>query len=78
MPSVPPRSSMLLEGGEYDVFRRDALRIELDRIEPRTDIVLDLATTDFIDCSCIGVLIARLRSWRERRSGYGWIRTRLV
>jgi anti-anti-sigma regulatory factor len=60
---------MLLEGGEYDVFRRDALRIELDRIEPRTAIVLDLATTDYIDRSCIGVLIARLRSRRAFDAG---------
>lgn len=59
---------LLLAGGEYDVARRDDLRAELDKTEPHSDVVLDLAKTDYIDCSCVGILIARLGEWRERRS----------
>jgi anti-anti-sigma factor len=57
---------LLLEGGEYDVARKDDLRAELEQTEPHSDVVLDLAKTDYMDCSCIGVLIAKLHEWRER------------
>jgi len=57
---------LLLEGGEYDVARKDDLRAELEQTEPHSDVVLDLAKTDYLDCSCIGVLIAKLHEWRER------------
>ncbi len=57
---------LLLDGGEYDVARKEFLRAELDETEPHSDVVLDLAKTDYIDCSCVGVLIAKLRDWRAR------------
>jgi anti-anti-sigma factor len=57
---------LLLEGGEYDVARKDGLRAELEQTEPHSDVVLDLANTDYMDCSCLGVLIAKLHEWRER------------
>jgi anti-anti-sigma factor len=55
-----------LAGGEYDVARRDDLRAELDKTEPHSDVVLDLAKTDYMDCSCVGVLIAKLDAWRAQ------------
>jgi len=61
--SVP----VVLRGGAYDVARRDALKAELAQVEPYTDIVIDLSTTELLDCSCIGVLAAKLRAWKDRR-----------
>jgi anti-anti-sigma factor len=57
---------LLLDGGEYDVARKNDLRAELEKTEPHSDVVLDLAQTDYMDCSCVGILIAKLHEWRER------------
>jgi anti-anti-sigma factor len=57
---------LLLHGGDYDISRKEDLRSELDRTEPHSDVVLDLALTDFVDCSCLGVFIAKLREWRQQ------------
>ena len=46
----------VLHGGYYDLARREELRAELDLIQPHSDVVLDLARTEHLDCSCIGVL----------------------
>jgi anti-anti-sigma factor len=67
--TVSVTKPLLLAGGEYDVARKDDLRAELDKTEPHSDVVLDLARTEFIDCSCIGVLIAKLHAWREEAPG---------
>jgi anti-anti-sigma factor len=53
-----------LDGGEYDVARKEDLRAELEKTEPHSDVVLDLAKTDYMDCSCVGVLIGKLHEWR--------------
>lgn len=55
-----------LQGGDYDISRKDDLRAELNHTEPHSDVVLDLALTDYIDCSCLGVMIMQLRTWREQ------------
>ncbi|HEY1682895.1 MAG TPA: STAS domain-containing protein [Candidatus Tumulicola sp.] len=55
-----------LKSSYYDIACKDDLRAELKQTEPHSDVVLDLAMTDFIDCSCVGVLIVQLRSWREQ------------
>jgi anti-anti-sigma factor len=55
-----------LQGGDYDVGRKDDLRAEVAGIPSSEDIVLDLSTTNSVDCSCIGVLIAQLRAWRAK------------
>jgi anti-anti-sigma factor len=60
------KNSLQLLGGDYDISRKDDLEAELNLTEPHSDVVLDLATTDFIDCSCLGVLIMQLRTWREQ------------
>ncbi|HEY1680413.1 MAG TPA: STAS domain-containing protein [Candidatus Tumulicola sp.] len=56
---------LLLQGGDYDIARKSDLWTELGQTEPQSDVVLDLALTDFIDCSCFGVLITQLSIWRE-------------
>jgi anti-anti-sigma factor len=53
-----------LDGGEYDVARKEDLQAELEKTEPHSDVVLDLAKTDYMDCSCVGVLIGKLHEWR--------------
>lgn len=45
-----------LRGGEYDVFRRDELRAELDAIDTDSDIDLDLSATSLMDAGAIGLL----------------------
>ncbi len=57
-----------LRGGYYDIGRRAELRAELDSLEPHSDIILDLAATQQVDCSCLGVMVAKLNEWRERDS----------
>lgn len=47
-----------LRGGEYDVFRREELRAELDAIDTDTDIELDLSTTSLMDAGAVGLLAA--------------------
>jgi anti-anti-sigma regulatory factor len=56
---------LVLEGGHYDIARRNDLRSELARTRPHSDVPLDLVRTDTIDCSCLGVLIAQLLKWKE-------------
>jgi hypothetical protein len=62
-PSTEPIS---LEGGCYDAPRRNDLKRELSGLEPHRDIVLELARTEHLDFSCIGILIRKLRVWRDR------------
>jgi anti-anti-sigma regulatory factor len=64
----PVGESLLLEGGCYDAARRDDLKLELRGFEPHGDGVLDLFRTKHLDCSCLGILIAKLLAWRERKS----------
>lgn len=46
-----------LQGGDYDVFRRDELRAELDAIDAGADVDVDLKATTFMDAGAIGLLI---------------------
>jgi anti-anti-sigma factor len=48
----------VLNGGEYDVFRREDLRAELQAIEVAGDIELDLRETTFIDAGAAGLLVS--------------------
>lgn len=47
-----------LRGGDYDVFRRDELRAELDAIDTDMDIELDLGATSLMDAGAVGLLAA--------------------
>jgi anti-anti-sigma regulatory factor len=66
---------VVLDGGDYDVFRRDELRAELDAIEPAELVELDLKKTTFMDAGAIGMLVAFRRRVREQ---YPDARIRLV
>jgi anti-anti-sigma factor len=55
-----------LHGGRYDISRANELARELEAIEPHSDVVLDLKQTAYLDCSCIGVLIANLKNWQTQ------------
>jgi anti-anti-sigma factor len=48
---------VVLQGGDYDVFRRDELKAELDAIDAGTDVDVDLKATTFMDAGAIGLLI---------------------
>lgn len=56
----------VLQGGDYDVFRRDELRAELDAIEPAEIVELDLKRTTFMDAGAIGLLVAFRRRVRQQ------------
>ena len=65
----------VLNGGEYDVFRRDELRAELHAIEFDGDVDIDLRETTFMDAGAAGLLVA----FRNRvRSRYPDARVRLL
>jgi anti-anti-sigma factor len=67
-----PRSPVkpeTLRGGYYDIARKDELEAELGRVEPHSDVVLNLDNVEHLDCSCLGVMVARLQSWRKAQPG---------
>ena len=55
-----------LHGGEYDVFRREELRAELESIELTGDVDIDFRDTTFIDAGAAGLLLAFRRRLVER------------
>lgn len=67
--SATPAASLRLHGGVYDISRKAELSGELDSIEPHSDVVLDLGITECLDCSSIGVLIAKLSAWNRQKPG---------
>ena len=65
----------VLSGGDYDVFRRDELRAELQAIVVDGDVDLDFRETTFIDAGAAGLLVA----FRNRvRSRYPKAQIRLI
>ncbi len=58
-----------LHGGYYDVFRTAELKAELGSVEPHSDVILDLSTTEHLDCGSLGVMIGKLQQWRRRKPG---------
>lgn len=59
----------VLNGGEYDVFRREELRTELEKIPLDGDIDLDLRETTFMDAGAIGLLLTLRRRLARRHPG---------
>ncbi len=47
----------VLNGGEYDVFRREELRTELDRLPLDGDVDIDFRKTTFMDAGAVGLLL---------------------
>ncbi len=64
-----------LQGGEYDVFRREELRAEFAAIEAEDDVEIELGTTTFMDAGAIGLLIAFRRRLLEQNAK---VRVRLL
>jgi anti-anti-sigma regulatory factor len=63
----PVGESLLLKGGWYDAARHEDLKLELHGFEPHGDGVLDLVRTKHLDCASLGILIAKLLTWRKRK-----------
>ncbi len=60
---------VMLKGGYYDILRSAELTAELNAIQPHSDVVLDLACTQHLDCACLGVMIRALNEWNRRAPG---------
>lgn len=54
-----------LHGGEYDIWRREELRSELDAIDASGDVIIDLNRITFMDAGAIGLLLSFRRRVRE-------------
>jgi anti-anti-sigma factor len=54
-----------LNGGEYDIWRREELRSELDAIDASGNVTIDLHRTTFMDAGAVGLLLAFRRRVRE-------------
>jgi anti-anti-sigma factor len=58
-----------LHGGFYDATRNVELAAELDKISPHSDVMIDLASTEYLDCSSLGLMIQNLRRWKREKPG---------
>lgn len=52
--------------GDYDIWRRDELRAELERLDLSDDITIDMSGVTLVDAGCAAVLIALQRRLHER------------
>jgi anti-anti-sigma factor len=62
---VPVGSRVTLRG-DYDIWRRDELRAELERLDLNDDIILDMTGVTLVDAGCAGLLITLQRRLQER------------
>jgi anti-anti-sigma factor len=62
-------SPVALHGGYYDIGRTSELTAELAAISPHSDVVIDLASTDYLDCSSLGLMVRNLSRWRLQKPG---------
>jgi anti-anti-sigma factor len=56
-------------GGYYDANRIGELAAELDAISPHSDVVIDLASTEYLDCSSLGLMVRHVNRWRLQKPG---------
>jgi anti-anti-sigma regulatory factor len=63
--ALPAQQVVKLRGGHYDFSRKAELKQELDAVQPRKLVVLDLAETTCLECAEIGVIVGKLREWRQ-------------
>ena len=61
-----PVGSRVTLRGDYDVWRRDELRAELERLDLSGDITLDMSGVTLVDAGCAAMLIGLRRRLRER------------
>jgi anti-anti-sigma factor len=59
----------MLHGGIYDAARYAELAIELDAITPHSDVIIDLASTEYLDCSSLGLMLTNLTRWKQEKPG---------
>ncbi|HET9096833.1 MAG TPA: STAS domain-containing protein [Candidatus Baltobacteraceae bacterium] len=52
--------------GDYDIWRRDELRAELERLDLSGDITLDMSGVTLVDAGCAAMLIGLQRRLQER------------
>ena len=58
-----------LHGGFYDSSRNVELAAELDVISPHSDVIIDLASTEYLDCSSLGLMLQNLTRWKLEKPG---------
>ena len=58
-----------LHGGFYDYTRIVELAAELDAITPHSDVTIDLASTEYLDCSSLALMLLNLRRWKQEKPG---------
>jgi anti-anti-sigma factor len=58
-----------LHGGFYDSGRNVELAAELDVITPHSDVIIDLASTEYLDCSSLGLMLQNLTRWKQEKPG---------
>jgi anti-anti-sigma factor len=58
-----------LRGGFYDPGRNVELAAELAAVRPHSDVIIDLASTEYLDCSSIGLLLHNLGRWKREKPG---------
>lgn len=61
-----PVSSRVTLRGDYDIWRREELRAELERLDLNDDITLDMTGVTLVDAGCAGLLIMLQRRLQER------------
>lgn len=62
---VPVGSRVSLRG-DYDIWRRDELRAQLNRLDLSDDITIDMRDVTLVDAGCAAMLIALQRRLHER------------
>jgi anti-anti-sigma factor len=48
---------IVLSGGEYDIWRRNELRTELEAAKISSEVVIDLSRVTFMDAGAVGLLL---------------------
>lgn len=61
-----PVGSRVTLRGDYDIWRRDELRAELERLDLSGDITLDMSGVTLVDAGCAAMLIGLQRRLQER------------
>ncbi len=61
--------TVAFHGGFYDISRKGELKAELDAISPHSDVVIDLSSTEYLDCSAVGMMVGKLRQWEKEKPG---------
>lgn len=61
-----PVGSRVSLRGDYDIWRRDELRAELERLDLSGDVTIDMTGVTLVDAGCASVLIALRHRLQER------------